>query len=215
MEHSIRNSNGSNAISSALLTSPVYGINLRADTLQGNLAPEGTMLVFLRHFGCMFCREMVADLRAQSVAEGEREGIVFFLPGHGSGGARILCRTLALRPGYRRSNPQVLPGIRRSQSVLGAGVFTGGLAERHENLGPRTSSGNRPAEHPADARVHVGSRRAHRVAPRLRACRGSSQFAGVTEFFSAGKHQRLGVASRTRERRRPRPVARATAARVA
>ena len=81
MEQSIRNSNGSTAISSALLTNPVYGINLRADTLQGNLAPEGTMLVFLRHFGCMFCREMVADLRAQSVAEGEREGIVFFYQG--------------------------------------------------------------------------------------------------------------------------------------
>jgi hypothetical protein len=63
------------------MTSPVFGINLRADTLQGNLDPEGTMLVFLRHFGCMFCREMVADLRLHSETEGERERILFFYQG--------------------------------------------------------------------------------------------------------------------------------------
>jgi hypothetical protein len=81
MELSDLDSNDSAAIPAALLTAPVYGINLRADTLHGNLAPEGTLLVFLRHFGCMFCREMVADLRAQVVADGERGGIVFFYQG--------------------------------------------------------------------------------------------------------------------------------------
>lgn len=68
-------------IPSALLASPVFGINLRGDTLQGNLDPEGTMLVFLRHFGCMFCREMVADLRHLSETEGGRERILFFYQG--------------------------------------------------------------------------------------------------------------------------------------
>ncbi len=68
-------------IPEALLEAPVFGINLKADTLQGNLDPEGTLLVFLRHFGCMFCREMVADLRHHSAAEGERERILFFYQG--------------------------------------------------------------------------------------------------------------------------------------
>lgn len=69
------------ALPSTLLKTPVFGINLKADTLQGNLDPEGTMLVFLRHFGCMFCREMVADLRHHSETDGERERILFFYQG--------------------------------------------------------------------------------------------------------------------------------------
>lgn len=59
----------------------MFGINLRADTLQGNLDPEGTMLVFLRHFGCLFCREMVADLRQLSESDPGRERILFFYQG--------------------------------------------------------------------------------------------------------------------------------------
>ncbi len=71
----------SSAIPSALLKASVFGINLKADTLQGNLDSEGTLLVFLRHFGCMFCREMVADLRNHSATDGERERILFFYQG--------------------------------------------------------------------------------------------------------------------------------------
>jgi len=69
------------AIPGALLKMPVFGVNLKADTLQGNLNPEGTLLVFLRHFGCLFCREMVADLRHHSAADGERDRILFFYQG--------------------------------------------------------------------------------------------------------------------------------------
>ncbi len=81
MERPDLDPNASVAVPTALLTAPVYGINLRADTLDGNLAQGGTMLVFLRHFGCMFCREMVADLRAHAATDGERERILFFYQG--------------------------------------------------------------------------------------------------------------------------------------
>ena len=73
--------NAALAIPPTLLAASVYGINLRADTLQANLAPDGTLLVFLRHFGCLFCREMVADLRAHAATDGERERILFFYQG--------------------------------------------------------------------------------------------------------------------------------------
>jgi hypothetical protein len=36
---------------------------LRDGTLADQLGDRPTLLVFLRHFGCMFCREMVRDLR--------------------------------------------------------------------------------------------------------------------------------------------------------
>lgn len=42
----------------------VSGVNLVPGTLADQLGPGLTLLVFLRHFGCMFCRETVADLRA-------------------------------------------------------------------------------------------------------------------------------------------------------
>ncbi len=51
------------------LDSPVTGLNLAGATLRDQLNPDGqTLLVFLRHFGCLFCREMVADLRDLSRA---------------------------------------------------------------------------------------------------------------------------------------------------
>lgn len=68
-------------IARELLDAPVFGINLKADTLGGNLSPDGTLFVFLRHFGCIFCREMVADLRRQASEEGEKGSILFFYQG--------------------------------------------------------------------------------------------------------------------------------------
>ncbi len=41
---------------------PVEGVNLAEATL-GDQIQQPTLLVFLRHFGCIFCREMVRDLR--------------------------------------------------------------------------------------------------------------------------------------------------------
>ncbi len=46
-----------------IIQSPVEGFNLREGTFGDQLGDRPTLLVFLRHFGCMFCREMVRDLR--------------------------------------------------------------------------------------------------------------------------------------------------------
>ena len=51
------------------LKTPVAGLNVRPGTLDDQLSPPATLLVFLRHLGCMFCREMVADLRATAEAD--------------------------------------------------------------------------------------------------------------------------------------------------
>lgn len=64
-----------------LLTAPVFGINLKSDTFRGNLGSHQTLLVLLRHFGCLFCREMVADLKEISSKPGSPETILFFYQG--------------------------------------------------------------------------------------------------------------------------------------
>lgn len=65
-----------------LLESPVQGLNLTGATLRDQLNPNGqTLLVFLRHFGCIFCREMVADLRKISRATPDYPPILFFYQG--------------------------------------------------------------------------------------------------------------------------------------
>ena len=53
-----------NLIEPPILASPVAGLNVRAGLLRREIASPATLIVFLRHLGCMFCREMVADLRA-------------------------------------------------------------------------------------------------------------------------------------------------------
>ncbi|WP_246032059.1 SelL-related redox protein [Leptospira fluminis] len=46
-----------------LMQGPVQGRNLIGQTFEQNLPAKQTLLVFLRHFGCIFCRECVSDLR--------------------------------------------------------------------------------------------------------------------------------------------------------
>jgi len=65
-------------LSEELLDSPVEGVNLNADTLKGLLGERRTLLVFLRHFGCLFCRELVKDVRALSDSDAEFPQVLFF-----------------------------------------------------------------------------------------------------------------------------------------
>lgn len=64
-------------IPAALLDAPQVGYNLPAATLGTLVAGEPTLLVFLRHFGCIFCKEMVADLRAASADNPDYPPILF------------------------------------------------------------------------------------------------------------------------------------------
>lgn len=63
-----------NDVPEALLDAPVTGLNLIPGRLRDQLGVEPTLLVFLRHLGCLFCRETVQDLRAIS------EGVPAFPP---------------------------------------------------------------------------------------------------------------------------------------
>jgi hypothetical protein len=56
----------------ALLAAPVTGRNLRGRTLRDEVTPGPAVVVFLRHLGCLFCRQAVADLRRRAPATAPR-----------------------------------------------------------------------------------------------------------------------------------------------
>ncbi len=61
-----------------ILDLPVSGVNLGAATLGGQIhSADLTVLVFLRHLGCIFCKETVRDLRAASEADPSYPQVVF------------------------------------------------------------------------------------------------------------------------------------------
>lgn len=64
-----------------ILAAPVTGVNLAPGTLRAQLAPGDTLLVFLRHLGCTFCRETVSDLREASEADPAYPKVLFFFMG--------------------------------------------------------------------------------------------------------------------------------------
>lgn len=47
----------------AIASLPVEGRNLVPGSLADQLGPTPTLLAFVRHFGCTFCRELIAELR--------------------------------------------------------------------------------------------------------------------------------------------------------
>jgi AhpC/TSA antioxidant enzyme len=57
----------------------VQGLRLRPGSLADQLDPASpTLLVFLRHFGCPFCKEAVADLRAIAEKDPSYPPVLFF-----------------------------------------------------------------------------------------------------------------------------------------
>jgi hypothetical protein len=70
-----------NKLSSDILQSPVEGLNLHPGAFAEQLEHKPTLMVFLRHFGCMFCREMVRDLRQLSETQPDYPPIVFVCQG--------------------------------------------------------------------------------------------------------------------------------------
>ncbi|HEY7115451.1 MAG TPA: SelL-related redox protein [Tepidisphaeraceae bacterium] len=69
-------------IANDILGTPVDGLNLHGGDAGGTLGDQmgdrATLLVFLRHFGCMFCRETVRDLRRISADHPDYPPILFF-----------------------------------------------------------------------------------------------------------------------------------------
>lgn len=61
-----------------LLNETVGGINLDGSKFRELLTGRVTLLVFLRHFGCVFCREIVKDLRQLSESDPRFANVLFF-----------------------------------------------------------------------------------------------------------------------------------------
>jgi hypothetical protein len=72
-----------NAIDPRLLQLPLVGRHLSAGTLAGQLqaACGPTLLVFLRHFSCIFCREMVRDVMAAASSDQTYPGVLMVCQG--------------------------------------------------------------------------------------------------------------------------------------
>lgn len=62
----------------SILESPITGLHLSGSTLGEQLRVPTTLMVFLRHYACIFCKEMVRDLRAAAEADADFPRILFF-----------------------------------------------------------------------------------------------------------------------------------------
>lgn len=64
-------------IANETFQSPVSGVNLIPGSLGDQLSEGPTLLIFLRFFGCLFCRETVADLRELSETQAGFPAVLF------------------------------------------------------------------------------------------------------------------------------------------
>ena len=70
----------------------VTGVNLVPGTLRDQLEGGPHLLIFLRHFGCLFCRETLADLREFVEADRRFPPVLFFFQGSPTEGRAFLRR---------------------------------------------------------------------------------------------------------------------------
>ena len=69
----------------------VGGVNLKPGTLGDQLDPDAVhLLVFLRHLGCIFCRETIADLRDCCADDPNFPLPLFFFQGSSTEGRALL-----------------------------------------------------------------------------------------------------------------------------
>jgi hypothetical protein len=70
----------SQQLDTSILNLPIDGRNVQG-TLGDELGETPTLLVFLRHFGCIFCREAIKDLRDIRDRHPDYPSIMFFHQG--------------------------------------------------------------------------------------------------------------------------------------
>lgn len=134
----------SGALPDDLLDHPVTGVNLMPGRLRDQIAEGRHLLVFLRHFGCIFCRETIAELRRAAGEDPGFPSVLFFIQGTSTEGRAFLRRYW---PEARAvSDPDLgfyeAFGVRRASWIeaLGPKVFAArrrAAAKGHEN-GPRS-----------------------------------------------------------------------------
>jgi len=121
----------------------VSGVNLMPGSLRDQLGGRPTLLVFLRHFGCAFCRETVDELRRVAAEPGYPE-VLFFHQGSVAEGRAFLRR---LWPEARAVADAELAfyeafGVSRGSllQMFGPGVMAAGLRAKRKGHGngPRT-----------------------------------------------------------------------------
>lgn len=71
----------SGSIPEAVLSHPVAGINIKGPTFADELGTTPTYAVFLRHLGCVFCRQLVDDLRNISERKSDFPPVIIFYQG--------------------------------------------------------------------------------------------------------------------------------------
>jgi hypothetical protein len=73
-----------------ILKRPASGVSLAPGPLGDQLGSGPNLLVFLRHFGCIFCRETIADLRAVAERDERFPDTLFFFQGSPTEGRALL-----------------------------------------------------------------------------------------------------------------------------
>jgi hypothetical protein len=76
-----------------LLARYVSGVNLMPGTLRDQLGNTPTLLVFLRYFGCPYCKEMLAGIREASQRVASFPPVLFFHLGSPTEGRAFLRRS--------------------------------------------------------------------------------------------------------------------------
>ena len=131
-------------IPEAALACPVTGVGLQPGNLGDQLGEQLSLLVFLRHFGCIFCREMVGDIRAAVDANPDYPNVLFFFQGSPTEGRAFLRRDF---PAARAvSDPELTLyeafGVRRASLLEGIGPSVlrarGRAAAKGHANGPRS-----------------------------------------------------------------------------
>jgi peroxiredoxin len=133
-----------NTIAKPVLDMPVTGVNLVPGRLRDQLEGGRTLLVFLRHFGCIFCRETVADLREIAERDDSFPQVLFFSEGSSTESRAFLRRywptaRVVSDPAFEFYQAF---GVGRASVIaaLGPSVFRArsrAVKKGHEN-GPRT-----------------------------------------------------------------------------
>lgn len=131
-------------IPDAALDALVSGVGLVPGTLRDQLEGDVSLLVFLRHFGCIFCRETISDLRAAAEADPDYPNVLFFFQGGATQGRAFLRRYWPTARAVADPDLEFYEwfGVRRGSLVetLGPSVLKArgrAAAKGHEN-GPRS-----------------------------------------------------------------------------
>jgi hypothetical protein len=134
----------SGTLADEVLDQPITGVNLMPGRLRDQLEGGRHLLVFLRHFGCIFCRETIADLRQAAEADPEFPSVLFFTQGTSIEGRAFLRRYWPRARAVSDPNLGFYEAfeVRRAGWIeaLGPKVFAArsrAVAKGHEN-GPRS-----------------------------------------------------------------------------